>query len=123
MRCKNYEKMEIEIKINDLQKEVYTFYISNTCIFLNTYSLLIRENKRKRTYRKLKGYDRLNKRESNMEEDDVILTDEFKNYVLDYYIKEIISKMSVKKWSDRWDANHVKNYSMLNALTQSTAIK
>lgn len=88
--------MTIEIKIDDLNKEVYKFWENSTDLILDSYSLLSRENKRKQKWSYLKTYERVSSRQSTISEDEVPLTREIKKMVLDEYIK----LLSVKTWSE-----------------------
>jgi len=88
--------MTIEIKIDDLNKEVYRFWENGTHLVLDSYNLLNRENKRKQKWTYLKTYERLSDKQSTLSENEVPLTDEVKELILDEYIK----LLSVKTWSE-----------------------
>lgn len=89
--------MEVINKIDDLTREIYGFCIINNYIVLNTYTLQKKESTKKRTYHNIKTYDRLLKRNSNMDESEVVLNDHIKEQALNSYIKNI----KVIKWSEK----------------------
>jgi hypothetical protein len=89
--------MEIIKQIDDLTKEKWNFtYIDNT-IYLESYYLEKRESKRHRNYKKIKVYERLSERDSNINESEVLLNDELKQEAL----KQFVSQIKVIKWSER----------------------
>lgn len=88
--------MTIEIKIDDLNKEVYRFWEHEQNLILDSYYLCLRESKRKRNWEYLKIYERLSGRISNITENEVPFTDEIKKLALDEYIK----LLKVKTWSE-----------------------
>lgn len=88
--------MTIEIKIDDLNKEIYRFWENGTTLILDSYYLLNRESKRKQKWNYLKIYERLSKKDSNMLESEVPFTESIKQLVLEEYVK----LLSVKTWSD-----------------------
>lgn len=88
--------MTIEIKIDDLNKEVYRFWENGTTLVLDSYYLLSRENKKKQKWSYLKVYERILSRGTNTLESEVPFTDEIKKLALDEYIK----LLSVKTWSE-----------------------
>lgn len=92
--------MNIELKkqIDELTIEEYTFYfMDNGMLFLNTYRLAQKENKRQRSYRTLKKYDRISSRESTITEDDVPFSPELKQEAID----TLTSQIKCLKWSER----------------------
>lgn len=88
--------MTIEIKIDDLNKEVYRFWENGTTLILDSYHLLTRESKRKQKWEFKKVYERLSGRNSTINENNVPLTTEVRDLALDEYIKTL----SVKTWSE-----------------------
>lgn len=89
--------MEIVKQIDDLTIERFKFIDINNNLYLDIYSLEKRESTKHRKYTKIKKYDRLMERVSNMEESDVPLTDDIK----DEAFRMFISKIKVLKWSER----------------------
>lgn len=88
--------MTIEIKIDDLNKEVYRFWENGTHLILDSYCFLSRETKRKQKWNCLKVYERISSRGTNMIESEVPFTDEVRQLALDEYIKTL----SIKTWSE-----------------------
>ena len=89
--------MTIERVKDELTKETWDFTLIRETLFLNGYQLLKRENTRKRKYISVKKYDRLQKRNSNIEESQVPLTNEIKKEALERYFDTI----DVRRWSER----------------------
>lgn len=81
--------MTIEKQIDELTKEQFGFWVNNNVIILDSYFLLRRENTRKRTWNSLKKYERLSSRNSNITLQEVPLTEEIRNEVLQEYIKTL----------------------------------
>lgn len=88
--------MTIEIKIDDLNKEVYRFWENGTTLVLDSYYLLSRENKRKQKWNYLKTYERISSRGANTAESEVPFTEEIRQLALDEYVK----LLKVKTWSE-----------------------
>ena len=86
--------MTIEIKIDDLNKEVYRFWENGTHLILDSYYFLSRETKRKQKWNYLKVYERLSSRGTNMIESEVPFSDEVRKLALDEYVKLISVKTS-----------------------------
>ena len=89
--------MEIEKQIDELTIERWRFSFIDRNIYLESYYVLQKESKRHRNYRTLKKYERLSKRDSNIEEVDVPFTNELKQEALNQFV----SKIKVLKWSER----------------------
>lgn len=88
--------MELEIKIDELNKEVYSFWHNDTVLVLNSYRLMNRENTRKRNYTTLKIYERIGRRDNNITELEVPFGEDIRKKALDL----LISRLSVKTWSE-----------------------
>jgi hypothetical protein len=93
----NLIKMEIEKQIDDLTFERWRFTFMYGAIFLDGYCLLQKENKRKRTFKVLKQYERIMGRGNNITETEVPFTDELKAEALNQFV----STIKVRKWSER----------------------
>jgi hypothetical protein len=89
--------MEIEKQIDELTIEKWRFRFIDRNIYLESYYILQKESKRHKNYRTLKKYERLSKRDSNVEESEVPLTDELKQEALNQFV----SKIKILKWSER----------------------
>ena len=89
--------MKIEKRIDELTLEKWGFVIIHQNIYLDSYYLLEKESKKHRNYKFIKKYERLNKRDSNIEERDVPFTDDIKQEALNQFI----SRIKVLKWSER----------------------
>ena len=89
--------MTIERVKDELTKETWDFTLIRDTLFLNGYQLLKRENTRRRKYSAIKKYDRLQSRNSTIEESQVPFTDEIKKEALDRYFETI----DVRRWSER----------------------
>ncbi len=92
--------IQIEKQIDDLTIERFRFTtLSNgeAILYLDSYFLLQKENKRMRNYKVLKRYERLSGRDSTITEDEIPLTAGIKAEA----IEEFISKIKVLKWSER----------------------
>lgn len=93
----NLIKMEIEKQIDELTHERWRFSFINRNIYLESYYVLQKESKMHRNYQILKKYERLSKRDSNIEESEVPFTDELKAEALNQFV----STIKVLKWSER----------------------
>jgi len=81
----------------DLSRKIYSFYVEDfNKIWLDWYAYESRESKRHKFVR-VQYYNRLEKRNSNLLEEDVILTDDIKNAIE----QKIFSSLQIKKWSER----------------------
>jgi hypothetical protein len=89
--------MSREIVKDELTKEAWDFILILETLFLNGYQLLKRESTRKRKYKDVKKYDRLQRRNSNIEESEVPFTNEIKKEALERYFE----KIDVRRWSER----------------------
>ena len=89
--------MEIEKQIDELTHERWRFSFINRNIYLESYYVLQKESKMHRNYQILKKYERLSKRDSNIEESEVPFTDELKAEALNQFV----STIKVLKWSER----------------------
>ena len=89
--------MEIEKQIDELTIEKWRFSFIDRNIYLESYYILQKESKRHKNYRTLKMYERLRKRDSNIEESEVPFTDELKQEALNQFV----SKIKILKWSER----------------------
>ena len=89
--------MRIERVKDELTKECWGFTLIRETLFLNEYQLLKRESTRKRKYVTVKRYDRLQSRNSNIEESEVPFTNEIKKEALERYFETI----DVRRWSER----------------------
>lgn len=81
--------MVIEKQIDELNKEVFRFWINGNLIILDAYYLFSRENTRKRKYKAIKRYDRLHERDSNITLEEVPLTEEVREWSLSEYVKSL----------------------------------
>jgi hypothetical protein len=89
-------RVTLDIDTGELTKEVYTFYLLDNVLWLDSYTKF--EKATKKSGYKSKGfYDRLRQRESSILESEVPLTYEIKLEAMD----EFISRLSVKTWSER----------------------
>jgi hypothetical protein len=86
-----------EIQIDDLTKEEYGFYLdggygtlSEIKAYLDYYRLCKRESIKKRKYLTVKHYDRTMQRDSNMRENEIVITDEIKAAVVDKLVKSLV---------------------------------
>ena len=89
--------MIIERIKDELTKETWDFTLIRETLFLNGYQLLKRENTRKRKYSAIKKYDRLQRRNSTIEESEVPFTDEIKKEALQMYFETV----DCRRWSER----------------------
>lgn len=89
--------MTIERVKDELTKEWWDFTLIRETLFLNGYQLLKRESTRKRKYIAVKKYDRLQGRNSNIEESEVPFTNEIKKEALERYFETI----DVRRWSEK----------------------
>jgi hypothetical protein len=89
--------MIIERIKDELTKETWNFTLIRDTLFLNGYELLKRESTRKLKYTAVQRYDRLQSRNSNIEESQVPFTDEIKKEALRTYFETI----DVRRWSER----------------------
>jgi hypothetical protein len=81
--------MEIEIIKDDLNKEIYRFYQNKMVFTLSYYFKQTRQSKR-HGWRSILFYDRTFKRNSNISEHEIPLTDEVIRMVTGKAIQEII---------------------------------
>jgi hypothetical protein len=89
--------MRIERKKDELTKETWDFTLIRDTLFLNGYELLKRESTRKLKYTAVQKYDRLQKRNSTIQESQVPFSDEIKKEALKTYFETI----DVRRWSER----------------------
>ena len=89
--------MIVERIKDELTKESWDFTLIHNTLFLNEYQLLKRENTRKRKYTAIKKYNRLQKRDSTIEESEVPFTNEIKKEALEKYFETI----DCRRWSER----------------------
>jgi len=68
-----------EKQIDELTKEQFSFWVKDNIIILDSYYLLSRENTRKRSWNRVKKYERLSGRDSNTPVQEVPLTEEIRN--------------------------------------------
>jgi hypothetical protein len=90
-------RFEIEKQVNELTKQVWGFSEMGVKLYLGDYVLLKREDTRKRKYRVIEKYDRLDSRHNTITEDQVPFGDELKKQAYDEFIKNV----EVLKWSER----------------------
>ena len=64
---------------------------------IQSYNFDKRESKRHRKYKTIKKYDRFDRRNSTLNEEDVVLTDEMKRQVLNQFM----STIRVIKWGEK----------------------
>jgi hypothetical protein len=88
--------MTIEKQIDELNKEQFMFTVFNNVLVFESYFLLSRENTRKRNWNILKRYERLSSRYTTIALEQVPLTEEIKNEVLQEYIKTL----KVMTWAE-----------------------
>ena len=82
---------------DNLSREIYSFYIEDfDKIWLDWYCSECRESNRHKFVR-IGYYSRLEKRNSNIAKEDVLITETIKNAVKE----KIISSIQIKKWSER----------------------
>jgi hypothetical protein len=89
--------MIIERIKDELTKETWDFTLIRDTLFLNGYELLKRESRKKRKYTAVQRYDRIQRRNSNIEESQVPFTNEIKKEALRTYFETI----DVRRWSER----------------------
>lgn len=90
------QRISLDIDTGELTKITYDFYFMDGTLYLDSYREW--EKPTKRSGYKLKGnYDRLRERDSSIKESEVPLGDEIKAQAM----KEFISKLSVKRWSEK----------------------
>lgn len=87
----------ITIPVNELSYKEYRFYFNNGVLYLDDYILAVKPTKRHRNYEYKEFYSRLGHRKSNMQESEVLLTDEIKKMAIDKFC----SGITCKKWSER----------------------
>lgn len=92
-----HNNITIERKIDELNKEVFSFFDDGYILYLDTYCLFNRESK-SHSFKKVKWYERLRQRESNIQENEVILSEDIKQRA----INEVISRLQVKYWSEKF---------------------
>jgi hypothetical protein len=88
----------IEKQIDELTVERFEFYHTENKLYLDKYLLKKRENTRMRNYRLKLKYDRLNVRDSSLEESEVPFTEEIKAEA----IKQFVDSIKCLKWSERY---------------------
>jgi len=88
--------MKIEINIDDLNQEVYSFWENGRILVLDSYVLLNRENKRNKKWKIVKLYSRLSDRRSNIIESEVPFTEEIRQMALEEFIKTL----TIQTWSE-----------------------
>lgn len=81
--------MTIEKQIDELTKEEFNFWENGNTLIFDSYYLFSRENTRKRTWNKVKMWERLTGRSTNMLFEYVPLTEEVKQEALQEYIKTL----------------------------------
>lgn len=89
--------MEIIKQVDELTIERWEFSFIGLNLYLNTYSLEKKESKKHRTYKAIKKYDRLWRRDNTITEEEVPFTDEIKQEALNKFMLGI----KVLKWSER----------------------
>lgn len=89
--------IEIVKQVDDLTVEVWRFIFLDRNLYLNEYRLDQKESKRNRKYTNIKKYDRLYRRDNNVEENDAPLPDWVKNKAHELFT----SKIKVLKWNER----------------------
>lgn len=84
-----YARIEIIKEIDELNREVYRFcLIDETKLVLDEFRIEFKETKRHK-FKCNKFYERLRKRESTLTVDDVNLTEELKQEVIDKFISQL----------------------------------
>jgi hypothetical protein len=81
--------MTITKQIDELTKEEFSFWENGNILIFDSYHLFSRENTRKRTWNKVKVWERLSGRNTNMLFEYVPLTEEIRQEVLQEYIKTL----------------------------------
>jgi hypothetical protein len=94
---KIFNTMEIRKQIDDLTTEVWIFNFIRGHLYLDAYALVKKDSKRHKKCRYELRYERLNRRDSNIEERDVPLSDNIRKEALKVYC----SKIKCLKWSER----------------------
>jgi len=89
-------QVTLTIPKDDLTQEVFSFWVSDTKLFLDTYSLQKRGTKYKKFVAE-KYYSRLSGRDSNLTENEVPFTEEIKKQAIDRFV----SQLTCLKWSER----------------------
>ena len=93
----NSNSIEIIINHSPLKREIYTFWLQDCHhIWLDSYRLELRKTVRHK-FKLEEYYDRLDNRNSNLTENQVILFDEIKEQAK----FRLISQIKVQKWSER----------------------
>ena len=89
--------MEIERKIDSLNKEVWSFTFISYTLFFNSYQRLQKESTRHRKFYALDRYERIDKRRSTIQENEVPFPKEIRDKALQAFFKTI----SCKLWSEK----------------------
>jgi hypothetical protein len=89
--------VEIENKIDELTIERYGFIFLDKQIYLDSYLILKKETTRSRKYNVTDIYKRIDGRRNTLKEEDINISEELKQYVLNEFTKNI----KVLKWSER----------------------
>lgn len=89
--------VEVIIYRSSFEREKYTFYLENEFhLWLDSYALELRKTHRHK-WTSLDCYYRLDKRNSNLTEEQVILINDIKEMAK----KVLIEQIQVNKWSER----------------------
>lgn len=91
-------KIIVEKQIDELTVETFEFYQTENKLYLDKYLLMKRENTKMRKYRLKENYNRLNRRDSTLEESEVPFTDEIKAEA----IKQFADSIICLNWSQRY---------------------
>ena len=96
-----YHRIELDIDKGELDKETFTFchFDDKNELILDGYVVWHKETKRKR-WKAVKSYNRLGRRDSSVQEQDVPLTDEIKAMALKEFMS-IMSQVKIIKWEER----------------------
>lgn len=83
-----------------LKRTTWSFMLfdnyNELCFVLNNYCTYQKDTIRKKNWNRVLNYDRLSKRDSNIEETDVPIPVFINNEIIDY----LHTKISIKKWSE-----------------------
>jgi len=82
--------------VDELNRNVWSFYFMNHTLFLDSYSKERRESKRHK-FKAIKKYERLFHRGRAIEEAEVPMPD----WVKEEAIKQFTEAITVKKWSEK----------------------
>jgi len=90
----SFDRVEVRVKRDELTREVYSFWYHNGVLWLDSYLIEQRKDKKARRYTTVSYYHRLYQRKNNIRVDDVPLPEEVKQMAIESFIRGI----EVRKW-------------------------